>query len=771
MANNYYTRSKAFAAGTKAKGSDVAAELDAVSAGFATLPDVDLITGANPNYVTAGGTANALTITSPTTAITTYNGRDGLYYSIKATLTNTGATTINVDGVGAVTLCASNGDTPVAGSITANGIYGVTYNETVGKFYFTDTASAGLAATASAASAVTSQTSADDSQTSADASAASVVSAQGKVDAAEDWAITPEDTLVPVGSGGNGTSDYSALHHAAKAISQNNIDDGSVSLATTYSSTKIEAEITTLENSIAASGGASAAQAANITINSFNIAVNGGMSVQNMVDGVSDVFTDETGIDTGRNVEAVYSPTGDFYYPQPVQGFDLSLSQGYTSALFDLSSQDLNHQSVRFNSDGTKFFTLGATNNRIFEYTCSVGFDLSSTVAYSGNSFLLSGQVTGVSSLAFNNDGTKFFVGGGSNTQAHEYTCSIGFDLSSTVAYSGNSVTLETNVFAGGLAFNLDGTKFFSVDSINNRVYEYTLSTGFDFGSTFAYSGNSFSVISQTNTPLDIAFNSDGKKFFVCTNGTEGDKVFEYTCSIGFDLSSTVAYSGNSIDVSSQSLASHGLAFNNNGTKLFIVDQDSDDIFEYSLGAGSASGDGALITVANTALAAPDESFVVIHEEDVDSVTISTDLSAWVSRTAVSTYTTLAASDNKLRLTAHGFTNGERLILTTPTGDNFPTGLDGITAYYVVNKTTNDFEVSLTSGGAVVAITADNGGTQNVTDYGQAVLTADATLSTGRILTGTADLSTQASGTAIHTILLTDNGNLMKIHALSTQWS
>ena len=33
----------------------------------------------------------------------------------------------------------------------------------------------------------------------------------------QEWAINPEDTLVSTGAGGNGTSDYSALHYAAKA--------------------------------------------------------------------------------------------------------------------------------------------------------------------------------------------------------------------------------------------------------------------------------------------------------------------------------------------------------------------------------------------------------------------------------------------------------------------------------------------------------------------------------------------------------------------------
>jgi len=60
-------------------------------------------------------------------------------------------------------------------------------------------------------------------------------------------------------------------------------------------------------------GGASAAEAANIMINSFNIAAAGGFAFQNMVDGVVDEFEDETGIDTSTSTYETYDATNDFY--------------------------------------------------------------------------------------------------------------------------------------------------------------------------------------------------------------------------------------------------------------------------------------------------------------------------------------------------------------------------------------------------------------------------------------------------------------------------
>ena len=54
----------------------------------------------------------------------------------------------------------------------------------------------------------------------------------------------------------------------------------------------------------------------NVAINSFNIAVNGGLSLQNMVDGTVDEFTDETGIATGSTTNS-YNTSGN-YYTNPI---------------------------------------------------------------------------------------------------------------------------------------------------------------------------------------------------------------------------------------------------------------------------------------------------------------------------------------------------------------------------------------------------------------------------------------------------------------------
>jgi hypothetical protein len=67
---------------------------------------------------------------------------------------------------------------------------------------------------------------------------------------------------------------------------------------------------------------------------------------------------------------------------------------------------------------------------------------------------------------------------------------------------------------------------------------------------------------------------------------------------------------------------------------------------------------------------------------------------------------TAAASTDKITDTGTALVNGDRVQLRG-TGGAAVAGLDDDTIYYVVSQATNDFKVSLTSGGSAVDITAD----------------------------------------------------------------
>ena len=90
-----------------------------------------------------------------------------------------------------------------------------------------------------------------------------------------------------------------------------------------------------------------------------------------------------------------------------------------------------------------------------------------------------------------------------------------------------------------------------------------------------------FDVSGQEQFPTGMAFSNDGTKMFVI--GTVGDAINEYTLTTPFDLS-TASYAGNGerFSVSDEDTSPNGMAFSNNGLKMFVVGRNDEDINEYT---------------------------------------------------------------------------------------------------------------------------------------------------------------------------------------------
>jgi len=242
---------------------------------------------------------------------------------------------------------------------------------------------------------------------------------------------------------------------------------------------------------------------------------------------------------------------------------------------FSVVTQENNPTGLTFNNDGTKMFVSGNAGNDVGEYSLTTAFDVSTATFV--DRFEVVNEDNNPSGVAFNNDGTKMFVTGFTGDNVYEYTLSTGFDLTSTVSFV-DSFDVSTHETApGGLTFNNEGTKMFVVGENFKEVIEYTLTTPFDVSS--ASFVDSFDVVGQVWRPRDVAFNNDGTKMFVVGHN---DEVDEFILSTGFDLSSTITYVG-AFNVSTQDDTPTGVTFNNDGTKMFVVGSGSGNVNEYTL--------------------------------------------------------------------------------------------------------------------------------------------------------------------------------------------
>ena len=123
-------------------------------------------------------------------------------------------------------------------------------------------------------------------------------------------------------------------------------------------------------------------------------------------------------------------PTAQSYYK-----FMLELKSGFTSSAqrwdistatydnvsFSVSGQDTNPFGITFKPDGTKMYMVGYTNDRVYQYTLSTPWVVSSAT-YDSVSFLVSGQDTNPIDITFKPDGTKMYILGYTNDRVYQYS-------------------------------------------------------------------------------------------------------------------------------------------------------------------------------------------------------------------------------------------------------------------------------------------------------------------------------------------------------------
>ncbi len=214
-----------------------------------------------------------------------------------------------------------------------------------------------------------------------------------------------------------------------------------------------------------------------------------------------------------------------------------------------------------------------------------------------------------IQGIKFNSDGTVLHVvssqakGNNINTSSidkvYRYTLSTGFDIS-TASDTATKLDIRDNAICAsnfqqptGIDFNNDGTRMFvgnSLDGGTIDVCQVDVDSAFDApGGVTAMSTKGISVssgdtdIGDDASAVDgLAFNSNGSKMFL-TN-METDKIYEFSLTTNYDLS-TASYSNNFFEPTDDSASDiEGIAFNDDGTMLYFVEGELDYILQYELG-------------------------------------------------------------------------------------------------------------------------------------------------------------------------------------------
>lgn len=260
------------------------------------------------------------------------------------------------------------------------------------------------------------------------------------------------------------------------------------------------------------------------------------------------------------------------FKPGVDEGYVLSLASNVGAVDID---EDTDPAGVGFKTDGTKMYVSGQGNGNVYQYTLSTAWDIT-TATYDSVSFSTSGQDGAMQSIIFKPDGTKFYIMGFLNKRVYQYSMSTAWDLS-TASYDSVSFLVSGQDSAPiGLFFKSDGTKMYVMGNTNAKVFQYTLSTAWSV-STASYDSSFLDVYSQTTQPYGIFITPDGTRLFVSSASTD-DKIYQYTLSTAWSIS-TASYDSIVVTIGADP---NQISFSDDGASMFVLRYTNDEVRQYS---------------------------------------------------------------------------------------------------------------------------------------------------------------------------------------------
>lgn len=286
---------------------------------------------------------------------------------------------------------------------------------------------------------------------------------------------------------------------------------------------------------------------------------------------LSDVrFTDsDSFIRTSNDVRNWYL-TGDVYY--------VGLIEANATGIF-------------FKPDGSRFYIVGQTNDRVTAFDMSIAWDIKTAVQAEFYSVAIEGTPT---DLFFKEDGTVLYILGNTTDLVRQFTLPTAWNLTGAIASGTFNVTTQDGD-PSGIYFREDGLKMYIAGNTTpDKVLEYDLSTAWNI--TTASFLQSFSVSGQETGISGLDFSDDGARMYVL--GTTGDDITEYRLSTPWDIS-TATFFSESFTFTQESAPS-GFYYNQEQNLAFVIGAGSDNIIglgttkEIKLFGNSVTTDGQL---------------------------------------------------------------------------------------------------------------------------------------------------------------------------------
>lgn len=253
----------------------------------------------------------------------------------------------------------------------------------------------------------------------------------------------------------------------------------------------------------------------------------------------------------------------------------------YSTRSFAIT-EDSDPQGICFSANGRKMYVAGNANNRIYQYTLSYPWRIS-TAVYASISFDVSSETDKPRGVFLSTDGTKMFVSGDNfaDPRVYEYDLATPFDIS-TASYSGNDSGTLSFIVNHDLAFNTAGDKMYLSGSTSfNLVLYYDLGTPWDISTLSLNDSAYISTDGSSYFYGGVFVSSDGATLYTCESVDSAEtRVAQWTIpgSWPSDMSSTSFY-----DVFAEAVQGESLRFSSDGKKFYVFDHSTNTVYQYNL--------------------------------------------------------------------------------------------------------------------------------------------------------------------------------------------
>ncbi len=250
----------------------------------------------------------------------------------------------------------------------------------------------------------------------------------------------------------------------------------------------------------------------------------------------------------------------------------------YSEKSYDTSSTTTGPISLCFNSDGTKMYVGDQTDDKIYQFTLSTAWDVS-TASYASKSFDFNAEGSICLGIALSPAGTTLLIYNGTTTDTiYQYTLSTIDDIS-TASYASKSLDLSSHNYDGdAMAVSPDGKEIYVPNGINH--YQWSLTAGWDL-STASYTDTVGSIGGLDNSIRGYLIGDEGKCVII---GTANETIQQFELTTAYDIttiSPTTLEDG--IDISGDITSLTSIGVGDSYSKLYTINSSTGVISQFDI--------------------------------------------------------------------------------------------------------------------------------------------------------------------------------------------